>query len=79
MNSVLMARVKHLETLMDSTKRKVAGACDKFREIKLLPTYSDTVVHCTRHTETNESCQDCMRNIRIIINRLCDEGSEITE
>lgn len=79
MNAVLMARMKHLENLLETFKRKVSGACEKFRDIKTLPGYNNSITHCTRHTENNESCQDCMRNVRLIINRLCDEGSDITE
>lgn len=37
MNSLLIARVKHLETLVETYKKKVNGACDKFRDIKGLP------------------------------------------
>lgn len=37
MNSLLIARVKHLETLVETYKKKVNGACDKFRDIKALP------------------------------------------
>ena len=37
MNWLLVARIKHLETLVDTFKKKVSGACDKFREIKGLP------------------------------------------
>jgi hypothetical protein len=37
MNALLVARIKHLETLLDTFKKKVTGACDKFREIKALP------------------------------------------
>lgn len=37
MNWLLVARIKHLETLVDTFKKKVGGACDKFREIKGLP------------------------------------------
>ena len=37
MNALLVARIKHLETLLDSFKKKVSGACEKFREIKALP------------------------------------------
>jgi hypothetical protein len=37
MNSLLIARIKHLETLMETFKKKVNGACEKFREIKQLP------------------------------------------
>lgn len=37
MNSLLIARVKHLETLVETYKKKVNGACEKFRDIKALP------------------------------------------
>lgn len=37
MNSLLIARIKHLETLLETFKKKVTGACEKFREIKSLP------------------------------------------
>ncbi len=79
MNGVLVSRVKHLEILLETFKRKVSSACEKFRDIKALPGYSDNVPHCGRHSETTESCQDCMRNVRILINKLCEEGTELTE
>jgi hypothetical protein len=79
MNSILLARVKHLETIMEAFKRKLSSACEKFREIKSLPGYNDTISHCTRHTETSESCQECMRNVRLIINKLCEEGNDLVE
>lgn len=41
--------------------------------------YNDQQMTCSRHTETVETCQDCMRNIRLIINKLCIEGNELTE
>ena len=37
MNALLIARVKHLETLVETYKKKVNGACEKFRDIKSLP------------------------------------------
>ena len=37
MNTILIARVKHLETLVETFKKKVNSACEKFRDIKLLP------------------------------------------
>ena len=79
MNALLVARIKHLETLVDTFKKKVNGACEKFREIKGLPGFNDSLVSCSRHTESVESCQDCVRNVRIIINKLCEEGSDLTE
>jgi hypothetical protein len=79
LNSVLIARVKHLESLLETFKKKVCGACDKFRDIKALPGYNENLTSCSRHTENCESCQDCMRNVRIMINKLCLEGSELTE
>lgn len=101
LNSLLIARIKHLETLIETFKKKVTGACDKFREIKGLPGkktkskrtfcvviltlyhilkgYNDALTSCSRHTDCVESCQDCMRNVRLIINKLCEEGSDLTE
>ena len=37
MNALLVARVKHLEMLVDTFKKKVGSACEKFRQIKTLP------------------------------------------
>lgn len=37
LNTLLIARIKHLETLIETFKKKVTGACEKFREIKGLP------------------------------------------
>jgi hypothetical protein len=37
MNALLIARIKHLETLVETFKKKVGGACEKFRDIKSLP------------------------------------------
>jgi hypothetical protein len=37
MNALLVARIKHLENLMETYKKKSNGACEKFREIKALP------------------------------------------
>lgn len=79
LNALLIARVKHLETLLETFKKKVNGACDKFREIKGLPGYNESLTTCSRHTENVETCQDCMRNVRLIINKLCEEGSDLTE
>jgi hypothetical protein len=79
LNSLLIYRVKHLETLLDSYKKKVAGSFDKFREIKALPGYCGNLTSCSRHTENVETCQDCLRNVRLIINKLCEEGSDLTE
>lgn len=80
LNSVLIARVKHLETLLDTFKKKVSAACEKFRDIKVLPgNFNENLTTCSRHTENVETCQDCLRNVRLIINRLCQEGSELTE
>ena len=78
MNSILFARVKHLETLMETFKRKLSTACDKFREIKSLPGNDEQFSHCTRHSEYTE-CFECTRNVRIIINKLCEEGFELIE
>ncbi len=58
---------------------KVAGACEKFRDIKSLPGFNERSNSCSRHTENVESCQDCVHRIRLIINRLCEEGSDLTE
>ncbi|CAF0734342.1 unnamed protein product [Brachionus calyciflorus] len=80
LNAVLIARIKHLESLLDTFKKKVSGACEKFREIKGLPgNFNENLTTCSRHTENVETCQDCMRNVRLIINRLCEEGNELTE
>jgi hypothetical protein len=37
LNQLLIARVKHLESLLETFKKKVCGACEKFRDIKALP------------------------------------------
>ncbi len=79
MNQLLIARCKHLENLVDTFKKKVLGACEKFRDIKSLPGYSEESQNCSRHTENVETCQDCMRNVRMIINKLCEEGRDLTE
>jgi hypothetical protein len=78
MNSILFARVKHLETLMENFKRKLSIACDKFREIKSLPGNNEIISHCTRHSEFTD-CIECTRNVRLIINKLCEEGFELIE
>ena len=79
MNALLVARIKHLETLVETYKKKVHGACEKFRDIKTLPGYNENTSNCSRHPENVETCQDCMRNVRLIINKLCEEGSDLTE
>lgn len=79
MNALLTARCKHLETLVDTFKKKVCGACEKFRDIKSLPGYDENSSNCSRHPNNVETCQDCMRNVRLVINRLCEEGRDLTE
>ena len=79
MNGILIARLKHLETLMETFKRKLSSACEKFKEIKALPGYNEVITHCTRHAEYTENCQECVRNVRIIINKLCDDGTILIE
>jgi hypothetical protein len=54
MNALLIARVKHLETLVDTFKKKVSGACEKFRDIKSLPGFNERAATCSRHTENQE-------------------------
>lgn len=49
MNALLLARMKHLETLVETFKRKASGASEKFREIKSLPGYNENLSHCSRH------------------------------
>ena len=51
----------------------------RFRDIKALPGYNESSSNCSRHPENVETCQDCMRNVRLIINKLCEEGSDLTE
>lgn len=78
-NMLLVARVKHLETVLDSYKRKVTTANDKFRNIKELPGYNDEADHCSRHETHAVDCYDCMRMVRSIIKKLSEEGFEETD
>jgi len=78
-NLLLVARVKHLETVLDSYKRKVTSANDKFRNIKDLPGYNDDIDHCSRHETHAIDCYDCMRMVRAIIKKLSEEGFEETD
>lgn len=79
MNALLIARCRHLENLVDTFKKKVCGACEKFRDIKALPGYNEESSNCSRHPDCVETCQDCMRNVRTTINKLCEEGRDLTE
>ena len=54
MNALLVARVKHLENLVETFKKKVSGACEKFRDIKSLPGFNERAATCSRHTENQE-------------------------
>ena len=45
MNALLVARIKHLETLVETFKKKVGGACEKFRDIKSLPGINSSLVY----------------------------------
>ncbi|CAF3258908.1 unnamed protein product [Rotaria socialis] len=78
-NLLLVARVKHLETVLDSYKRKVITANEKFRSIKDLPGYNDDCDHCSRHETYIVDCYDCMRMVRAIIKRLSEQGFEETD
>ena len=78
-NMLLVARVKHLETVLDSYKRKVTLANEKFRNIKELPGYNDEFDHCSRHETHAPDCYDCMRMVRSIIKKLSEEGFEETD
>lgn len=78
-NLLLIARVKHLETVLDSYKRKIAIANEKFRHIKDLPGHNDDCDHCSRHETFTADCYDCMRMVRVIIKKLSEEGFEETD
>ena len=78
-NLLLVSRVKHLETVLDSYKRKVTCANEKFRNIKELPGYNDEFDHCSRHETHCVDCYDCMRMVRAIIKKLSEEGFEETD
>ncbi|CAF1063852.1 unnamed protein product [Rotaria sordida] len=78
-NLLLISRVKHLETVLDSYKRKVTGANEKFRHIKDLPGHNDECDHCSRHETHSIDCYDCMRMVRTIIKKLSEEGFEETD
>lgn len=78
-NLLLVARVKHLETILESYKRKVTVANEKFRNIKELPGHADDCDHCSRHEAHAPECYDCLRMVRAIIKRLSEEGFEETD
>ncbi|CAF1000355.1 unnamed protein product [Didymodactylos carnosus] len=78
-NLLLTARIKHLETVLDTFKRKITAANEKFNRIKDLPGYHDDIDHCSRHELYQEDCYDCMRMVRLIIKKLSEEGFEETD
>ena len=80
MNTVLISRIKHLESGIEKLVKKGGSAFDKFHEIKNLNgNLNEYLSTCSNHSKTEEKCQDCMRNVRLIINRLCDEGNKMIE
>ncbi|KAI3390044.1 hypothetical protein SNEBB_009575 [Seison nebaliae] len=90
-NSFLLARSRHLEAVLESIRRKLRIACEKFRLIRQLPGIgsemtdedfdaTDTsTLHCTQHTSCQDICQECQRLVRQRINFIAEKGGDAIE
>ncbi|CAF1074855.1 unnamed protein product, partial [Brachionus calyciflorus] len=78
MNTVLISRIKHLESVIEKLIKKSGSACDKFHEIKNLNgNLNENLSTCSNHSKTTEKCQDCMRNNKIVQFDLKDTVSTV--